>query len=226
MPETPHPLMSNSKKFMFEKSFDDSRNPLGADKSDAQQQKLDQLLAEAFAKGQKAGQDEAMQSIERQAADYLRNLGGALQKIAQQQTQFAQAATQKASAAALLSLQQIFPHAAQHLALPEIQAMLHQTLQAAVNLPRLNLRVAAALQPLLEPQLQSLAEQNGFAGKIAIIADTALGLADCRIDWGQGGIEYVPTETWHEILKTWQSSLPQAILQTLPTPPDTNPQGA
>lgn len=206
--------MSKSKKFLFDQNFDEPL-ALGSsnDLPDEQQQKLDQMLADAFAQGQRAGAAEALQSIESHTLEYLKRLLAQWQKIAQQTDVFANAATQKASATALLAISNLVPAAHTALAISEVEGVLLQTLRRAVELPRLNVYANPDILPPLQARLDTLLTQTGFAGKCLLIADPALGAMDCRLDWGSGGLEHMPTALWRELRQVWQDSLPK-ILQT------------
>ncbi len=211
------PTMTKPKKFIFDLNFDDPRIGDSADSiRDEHQIKLDQMLAEAFASGHKAGIDEALQSIESQTLEALNKALLQTQKIAQVSAPFEQAANAKASAAALLALQQLFPHVQAAFGLAEIETVMTQTLRRAVELPRLTVFVGPDTLQALESKLAQLAEQTGFSGKLQMFADPALGSMDCRIDWGNGGLEHIPSQLWQELAQLWRENLPASL-----RPPET-----
>ena len=43
---------------------------------------------------------------------------------------------------------------------------------------------------LVADSLSRLAEQNDFEGKISVHKDVSLGIADCRVEWKNGGVEH------------------------------------
>ena len=44
-----------------------------------------------------------------------------------------------------------------------------------------------------------LANKNDFEGKISIHKDSALGISDCRVEWGEGGVERNTHKTLEKI---------------------------
>ena len=58
------------------------------------------------------------------------------------------------------------------------------------------LRVNDALFDALQRRLAAIAQANGYAGKIVLLADDALAPGDGRIEWADGGAERDTRRLW------------------------------
>ncbi|MBX6322342.1 MAG: flagellar assembly protein FliH, partial [Rhodospirillaceae bacterium] len=54
------------------------------------------------------------------------------------------------------------------------------------------------LDPLRE-RLDAVAAGAGFEGRIVILADPAMPVGDCRVEWADGGIERDTDRLWRDI---------------------------
>ncbi len=199
----------NMKKFIFETNFDDPSVLPVDDKKNAA---LEQIKSQAFAEGQQS----ALQSIEMQTADICAHISKYLQQIAAQYEEIQSAVTQKSLAVVLYSLQKLMPDILNEHAEEQIESAVRETLKIALDIPKLSIRVPETAFASVEPKLKSILEQSGFAGKAAIAADPGLKMGDCRIDWGNGGVEYIPSQTWIAVQETLRQSIPKKIASTIP----------
>jgi flagellar assembly protein FliH len=95
----------------------------------------------------------------------------------------------EAAGLAAAVLARFAPSLARRTALDDIAALVSRTLVEATEEPRLVLRVPDALFEPVRARIAPLAEHSGYAGKLVILADDALGPADARIEWADGGAE-------------------------------------
>ena len=58
------------------------------------------------------------------------------------------------------------------------------------------MRIHPAIYESVSQKIKPMAERAGFGGKILIVADDQLGQQDCRIEWNDGGAEFLPDKTW------------------------------
>lgn len=177
-------------KFTFDTVFTD-----GGDKvSDAArarkrhtmtQAELDGLRTEAHGEGLKAGQVCAMEAIAaavqnaaaavREALSRTRN---DIEGLRAESAEIALAAARKLARAALVK----FPA-------QEIERCLRDAMHQAIGEPRIVLRVSPEVAEALAGQIERIAHEEGFEGRVQISADPALRNADCRIEWRGGGAE-------------------------------------
>ncbi|MBI1207814.1 MAG: hypothetical protein GC191_11055 [Azospirillum sp.] len=81
----------------------------------------------------------------------------------------------------------------------EIQAAIMSCLHDLIDEPRLSIRVHDDLVEPMRERLERLAEARGFAGRLVVLNDPALGPADCRVEWANGGAERNTGELLAEI---------------------------
>ncbi len=145
---------------------------------------VEAIRGEAFA----AGQDSEMAKAQRAGADMARilakqaqlllaQIGGEIQTLRAEATQFALAAGRAIAGAALDSY-------GEARALQIVQEALEELrLQ-----PRLLVRVPQALHPILEPLLQGIAAEQGLGDALIIRPDAGAQPGDVSLEWPQGRI--------------------------------------
>lgn len=151
---------------------------------------VEAIRGEAFA----AGQDSEMAKAQRAAADMARTLakqaqllltqiGGEIQTLRGEATQFALAAGRAIAGAALDSY-------GEARALQIVQEALEELrLQ-----PRLLVRVPQALHPILEPLLQGIAAEQGLGDAMIIRPDAGTQPGDVSLEWPEGRISVSRTD--------------------------------
>jgi flagellar assembly protein FliH len=93
--------------------------------------------------------------------------------------------------------------------LDEVRGLLADCLHKMHAEPRLVVRLAANAAKAIRAELDALCEQQGFAGRVIVIAEPALRGADCRIEWADGGVERDTTATFAAIeqcAERWRTS--------------------
>lgn len=70
----------------------------------------------------------------------------------------------------------------------EIIALLEKCLAPLRLAPHLVLRLEPGICETLEPQLQSIAQEKGFEGRLMILPEPDVRPGDCRVEWADGGI--------------------------------------
>jgi flagellar assembly protein FliH len=101
----------------------------------------------------------------------------------------------------------------------EIEALLSDCLREAFDEPRLVLRVADSLFEPLQQRLAAITGAAGFAGKVVLLADEALGPGDARVEWAEGGAERDQRRLMHDI----DGALARA-LDSIPVPGTSPPE--
>jgi flagellar biosynthesis/type III secretory pathway protein FliH len=209
----------SSAKFLFETSFDDPENLVVVEEKAAptySQEKLDQAVAEAFANGHAQGLEEAKRGFEKQATDTLFRFEQVFQGVMQNYSADLQTIKQKAASIAHVMLQKMFPDLTKKYGLEEIEKLITETVIQNIDVPKLTIRVHPTLQLNLAERLSALAERVGYGGKINLIADSSLMGADCRVEWGDSGVEYVPSKIWQQAAEKFKKLIGDVKIEEKP----------
>jgi flagellar assembly protein FliH len=182
--------MSGASKFTFDVEFR-PQGDLVSNAARARQKKsytteeIDQLSARAREQGMKAGQVRAAEALTAETEklvaivrEMLERAHKATDEVRQEASMLALAAARKLAAAAIDQL----PAA-------DVELTLRGALHQAIGEPRVVLNASQRVVDVLKPQLEEIARQEGFEGRLAITADPAMAIAECRIDWRGGGAE-------------------------------------
>lgn len=176
-------------KFMFDTDFSapDGGRPRGASEAEVAQ-RVAEAEARGYQRGLAAGRREteaetarrAMAALEAVAASLGTVAGGVDQVTARIETEAVEVALAVARklAAALIAAEP----------LAETTALLDDCFRHLVAVPHLVVRINAALYDSAQPQIERLAAQRGFAGRLIILADPDIELGDCSIEWADGGV--------------------------------------
>jgi flagellar assembly protein FliH len=182
--------MGGASKFTFDVEFR-PQGDLVSNAARARQKKsytteeIDQLSARAREQGMKAGQVRAAEALTAETArlaaavrEMLKGSHKATEDVRQEAAMLALAAARKLAAAAIDQLPAV-----------DVELVLRGALHQAIGEPRVVLHASQRVVDVLKPQLEDIARQEGFEGRLAIVADPAMAVADCRIDWRGGGAE-------------------------------------
>jgi flagellar assembly protein FliH len=93
------------------------------------------------------------------------------------------------SALAIAIARKVAGHAVARYPMDELERVVSQVLHDFHDEPRLVIRVAPALLTQVQSRIETLAAAQGFAGRAVVAAEPALGGADARIEWSDGGVE-------------------------------------
>ena len=72
--------------------------------------------------------------------------------------------------------------------LGEIVGLVKQCFSHLVSTPHLVVRINASLYEIARDQIERLAKQSGFEGRLVILAEPEIATGDCRIEWADGGV--------------------------------------
>lgn len=175
-------------KFLFDNDFG---APKKAEKA-VSNAEIAQQVAEAetrgFRAGHHAGRSEAEAEIGRRQAQALDDIARAIGAIAQHITgaearmeaeavDVAVAVARKLSAALM---------AAEPLA--ETRALVSDCFRQLTSTPHLVVRINDQLYDAAHRDIERLARQSGFEGRLVILAEPDIAGGDCRIEWADGGV--------------------------------------
>jgi flagellar assembly protein FliH len=147
---------------------------------------------EGFAAGLADGEAATLAGIEARSAAALDGLGQDLAALAGRQAERLARIERQSVEVTLAVVKLLFPALTALAGTTECEAVIADALAATIEEPRLILRAAAPLAEALEPKLTAAAERAGFAGRLTIIADSALAEDAVRLEWAEGGVERDP----------------------------------
>lgn len=185
--------MGSPQKFLFDLSFDQQEVRPEIAKQPPEPTFTQAEIAAArdagYARGRETAFAEAQDNVDTRSAAALELLSKGVATLLEARAEIT-AATQRE---ALLGLQAIMRKIAPTLcgkgASAEIEALVIDCLQTAIDEPRVVLRVADEMYEALKSRLDHLTAASGFAGRIILLADGALARGDCRVEWADGGAE-------------------------------------
>src|SRR6516164_8966029 len=180
--------MAAPAKFLFDTDFsapDRSRErPTPAEMA----QKIAAAEARAYRDGYDAGQREAKAESDRRTALALEEIKIAMQGIA---ARFAGIETRMETEAvdvAVAVARKLCSELVAAEPLGEIVGLVKQCFSHLVSTPHLVVRINASLYEIARDQIERLAKQSGFEGRLVILAEPEIATGDCRIEWADGGV--------------------------------------
>ena len=180
--------MSAPAKFLFDLDFaapDKSRErPTQAELS----QKVAEAEARAYRAGFDAAQHEARVESDRRAALALEEIGLAIKGIA---TRFSSIETRMETEAvdvAVAVARKLCTELVAREPLGEIMALVSDCFSHLVSTPHLVVRISDSLYEAARDNIERMAKQAGFEGRLVILAEPTITTGDCRIEWADGGV--------------------------------------
>lgn len=70
----------------------------------------------------------------------------------------------------------------------EISALASDCFRQLVTAPHIAVRVSDGLYAAAREKLEDIVRARGFEGRLVVLAESDIGLGDCRIEWADGGI--------------------------------------
>ena len=178
------------------------------------QSELDGAAFSAQQRGFEEGLANAMQSVESQIARMMESVLAQINDLHTAETMRTADAQALAIDVAMGLIRKIMPELANQASLDGISAIVKQVMMDRFEEPRLIIRVHDSVLDNLSTRLQTLAQQSGFRGQYALMADHALAPTDCRIEWSNGGVERSAARLWDNM----QVTLAQIQATSLPDP--------
>lgn len=177
------------KKFLFDTNdFDKQPEPEPVAVTYSEEQLL---LAknQSYAQGRAEGAAEAQAAQEKRLADLVENMIGMIEQLIAAEERREIENMMQATRLALRVTHKLLPQFAQKSALEEIERVIIENLDVRKDEPRIAVTVPTQHLDALKARADELALQRGFAGKLILIADDAMGPSDCRVEWADGGAE-------------------------------------
>ncbi|WP_299440001.1 FliH/SctL family protein [uncultured Rhodospira sp.] len=123
---------------------------------------------------------------------------------------------QQAIRLALVITRRILPATGERTAAEEIEHLVSTIMPELADQPRLVVRVHGAIAETVREAVRDLQASSGYEGRIVVRPDNALDRADCRLEWGDGGIERDTARSWSEI----EAAVERQLGETVPPAPE------
>lgn len=153
--------------------------------------------ARGFAAGFEAGRADGLAAAaagtEKETAEALTALKGALRRIARR-IEAVTVATEADGVAVMAALvRRVVPGLAALEAGPAMERLAVEALRAARTSPVLDIRVRPDAVVSLQAHLAGLDCADGFVGRLAVVGDPSLGRGAIRAEWAAGSLTHDPT---------------------------------
>ncbi len=180
--------MSAPAKYLFEIDFAAGGKSANTVPLTEHKAKLADAEARGYRNGFTAAQTEA-------AADTARRLGVALEKISGALTEITQGLKgvegrleAEAVEVAAAIARKLAPELLAREPFAEIAALVTNCLRDLTTAPHVVVRVGEAIYPQARDQLDAIAGDIGFAGRLVVLAEAGMADNDCRVEWADGGM--------------------------------------
>lgn len=210
--------MSAPHRFLFDQSFDLPDAPRAIPRKPPPpaplppepafgKAELDAAHAAGIAQGREMAMAEAARTAEERASAALTAIASGVEGLLSAQQRIMEEIQRRGIETLRMIVQKTVPALARKAPLVEIETLLADCLRESFDEPRVVLRVADALFENVQARLQSIAASTGFAGKLVLLADEALGPGDARVEWSEGGAE----RDTRRLLRDFDGALSRAL---------------
>jgi flagellar assembly protein FliH len=178
---------------------------------------------EGYIGGHTAALDEASAATERLTALALGEVGRRLDGLTHRHEIAVDALARDATRLILAVCRKVLPATAEKNAVREITALVAELLPNVLDEPRLVVRVNPDVADVLRERMDPVIAESGYEGRVLVTPDGRVPQADCRIDWGEGGLERDTARQWAEIEALIDQHLAgpmREVTPAAPPPPD------
>ena len=201
------------KKFMFDTDFDElaemhrrarAKQEAGLDQDEPEnaepepepepeaptfsEEDMARAREEALLEGKRLGAEEAAAATEQKISDTLSAISGKLQEMFDSQAAAHEEQARQAISVAATLVRKLFPTLNAQTAEDQVEAMLRSILGPVSGESEIIVRVPESLAADLADRIEAVAEISGFRGDMKILADPALSIGDCSLEWSSGGV--------------------------------------
>jgi flagellar assembly protein FliH len=163
------------------------------------EEELAAARAAGYADGETTAGQAAATATETRIAGLVEQLAGIIPGLAADRDQAIAAVSQEAARLAHAMVRRLMPEIARRYRLEELEAVVIDSLDKALDQPRIIIRTPADVTAYLGDRLETVARQYGFAGRVIVLADQTLGPSDVRVEWGDGGAERCVQRAWNDL---------------------------
>ncbi len=157
---------------------------------------LEQIKEQAFLDGQAQARTELEAALQGQQKDQqtqiLHSITTQMQNILANEEQRQATSCRQAIRAAMATIENLLPAWLEKEGAHEIENLVKQTLEQQFDTKRMAIRLPDGMYDDLVHQLQAIAKNTGYEGKLIILSDDRLKDNDAVIEWADGGIDRRP----------------------------------
>lgn len=173
-------------KFLFDMDFAAPKTERGPSRQEIAQQIAD-AEARAYRDGFDAAQREAKVESDRRSALALEEIGVAIRSLAANFKAIENRMETEAVDVAVSTARKLCAELVAAEPLTDIMALVADCFRHLTSTPHIAIRVNDALYDRVRTGVEQLAKRNGFEGKLVILAEPDIAVADCKIEWADGG---------------------------------------
>ncbi|MFH1157546.1 MAG: hypothetical protein V1721_01485 [Pseudomonadota bacterium] len=198
--------MTDVKKFLFDTN--DFNNLKSKDDDEIYTEgQMALAKTQSFALGRAEGLKDAKKLQEERLAELLQKALVVADKLAQAEDRREVEKCVSATKLAIRIAHKLVPRFALQYALPEIEHVVVQAVEARQDEPRIAVTVPSVHLEALKTRMDALALEKGYAGKVILIADDGLPPTDCRVEWADGGMERLYERLFAQIENEFTKSI-------------------
>lgn len=179
--------MAAPAKFLFDMDFSDKARERQATPSEIVQ-KIASAEARAYRDGYEAAQREARAESERRTVLALEEIGIGIKGIAARFSGIEGRMETEAVDVAVAVARKLCSALIAAEPLGEVTGLVGDCFSQLVSTPHLVIRINDALYEAARDQIERLAKQSGFEGRLVILAEPGIDTGDCKIEWADGGV--------------------------------------
>jgi flagellar assembly protein FliH len=180
--------MTAPAKFLFDHDFSAPDKKETAATAAEVAARVAEAEARAYRAGYDAAQHESKTESDRRAALALEEISLALKGIASRFTSIENRMETEAVDVAVAVARKLCAELIANEPLGEITALVSDCFSHLVSTPHLVVRINDGLYESARQQIERLAAQSGFEGRLVILAEPTIATGDCRIEWADGGV--------------------------------------
>jgi flagellar assembly protein FliH len=175
-------------KFLFDTDFSVTK----AKERTATAAEIAEQIAEAethgYRAGHHAGQQEATVENGRRLSNALEQIGRSIETIAGQFSSAESRMEIEAVDVAIAVARKLCSSLMAAEPLTETMALIGDCFRHLTSTPHIVVRINDQLYERARPNIERLAKQSGFEGRLVILAEPDISSGDCRIEWADGGV--------------------------------------
>jgi len=179
--------MAAPAKFLFDMDFSDKARERPSTPSEIVQ-RIASAEARAYRDGYEAAQREARAESERRTALALEEIGIGIKGIAARFSGIEGRMETEAVDVAIAVARKLCSALIAAEPLGEVTGLVGDCFSQLVSTPHLVIRINDALYEAARDQIERLAKQSGFEGRLVILAEPGIDSGDCKIEWADGGV--------------------------------------
>jgi len=174
-------------KFLFDMDFAAPKTTERAPSRHEIAQQVAEAEARAYREGFDAAQHEAKVESERRSVLALEEIGIAIRSLASNFGAIEHRMETEAVDVAVSVARKLCSELVSAEPLAGIMALVTDCFRHLTSTPHIAIRVNDALYDRVRENVEQLARRNGFEGKLVIVAEPDIAVADCKIEWADGG---------------------------------------